>query len=312
MRIKKLTESRYQIDQSPLYKLCNKRKLASLFGVTLPELKALLERSDNYRVFSIHQDNGKARRVETPKPILERIHRRLFVLISRIEPPSYLHSGVKGRSYVTNAKSHCGYSSLYKLDIEKYYPSTKGWHVFQFFREHLKCSPDAAGLLTKICLVEDHIPTGSPLSQALAFYSHINMFEELNTLANKHDLVMTCYVDDISFSGNSISQEFKYLARQALKRRGLNSKSEKEKVFFNDKPRVVTGVVVAKDGVRIASKQHHKLKQDMRALKAQQKNSDEWKSLYAKIQGRLISSSQVTPRIRNKVSVLHAIHQEIE
>lgn len=87
---------RYPIDKSPLYKLSNKRRLASILYTTLPELQKLVRRQDNYLKFEINPDSDRSRPVETPKSRMERIHRRLFKLLSRIEPPDYLHSGVKG------------------------------------------------------------------------------------------------------------------------------------------------------------------------------------------------------------------------
>jgi len=125
---------RYPINQSPLYKLRNRRKLASIFNLKISDLEALVKRNDNYRIFRIGKETKKTRTVEVPKPKLDRLHHRLFVLLSRIEPPDYLHSGVKGRSYVTNAKSHLHAHELAKVDIVQFFPSTKGWHVFNFFQ----------------------------------------------------------------------------------------------------------------------------------------------------------------------------------
>lgn len=124
----------YSIDQSPLYKLRNKRKLSSFFGLKLCDLNKLLSKgSDNYRIFYIKKLGKKPRQVQAPKPILKRIHNRLFEFLKRIEIPDYMYSGMKGRSYIDNAKSHIGIEPLIKLDISDFFPSTKRHHIYDFF-----------------------------------------------------------------------------------------------------------------------------------------------------------------------------------
>ena len=121
----------YDLNQSPLYKLTTKRKLAALFNISTKELLTLASREDNYRVFQINRSSGKPRTVEVPKPHLERVHHRLFLLLSRITPPQFLHSGVKGRSYITNAEVNIGAHRLVKLDIKKMKNMLKILRIFK-------------------------------------------------------------------------------------------------------------------------------------------------------------------------------------
>jgi len=286
----------YPLHQSPLFKLRNKRKLASEFNLTLRELNSLLERNDNYRVFVLNQGKKK-RRVEVPKSKLERIHRRLFHLLSRIYPPDYLQSGVQGRSYITNAKQHKNNSVLYKLDIENFYPSTKRWHIYNFFCNTMKCSSDVAGLLAKIISVEGHLPTGSCLSQIMGFYAHFNMFNALNKLAESNNLTMTCYVDDIVFSGVKVSKLFQYKAKKIIKKSQLSSHPEKEKLFYGVKPRVVTGVVISGAILKVPNKQHLKIKDSLAELRLLEPASLEKENLRRQVIGRIVSASQIEPKL---------------
>ena len=72
-----------------------------------------------------------------------------------------------------------------KLDIPKLFGSTPHSHVTGFFKNDMNCAPDVAGLLARLrCVTVKsvlHLPTGSPLSQILAFYSYWAMFEALRT-----------------------------------------------------------------------------------------------------------------------------------
>lgn len=238
----------YALDQCPLYKMASRKRLAQdVFNVDLPFLDRLAANKNNFRVFNIKQGE-KLRQVEVPKVVLERIHRRLFNLLERIEKPDYLHSGVRGRSYISNAKVHIGSVPLVKLDVKKFYPSVDGARVYRFFEEMLRCSPDVAALLTRICTFENHVPTGSCVSQLLAFYAAKPMFDELHTLAVDAGLRDSVYVDDLTWSGHGATPAFLWAAKQVVHRWGFAY--HKDRCFAAGDRKLVTGVML--DGDRIA------------------------------------------------------------
>ena len=245
----------YALNQCPLYKMSSRKKLASLLGFDISVLEKLADATSNYRIFEIPQGE-KLRKVEVPKRILERIHRKLFTLLERIEKPEYLHSGIKGRSYITNAKVHIGNVPLVKLDIKKFYPSINRSRVFRFFAEEIKCSPDVAALMSKLCTVEDHVPTGSCVSQLLAFFATKPMFDELHFLALEYDVRDSCYVDDLTWSGERATPEFLWKAKQIVHRHKL--KYHKDRVYTATQQKLVTGVMI--NGDRIAVLRSRELK----------------------------------------------------
>lgn len=281
----------YSIDQSPLYKLQTRRKLASLFDLSVNELENLVKRPDNYRVFTIGKDKGKPRQVEEPKPRLERIHRRLFNLLRKIEPPEYLHSGIKGKSYITNAIAHVGSDTLITLDIQKFFPSTLGWHVFEFFHSVLHCSRDVAGLLTKISTCHNHVPTGSCLSQVIAFYAHYEMFEEIYALTSSRGLTMTCYVDDLAISGKNANKAVLHEIKGILNKRGLKSHPKKESVFRSGVPKEITGSIVVDDGLKLPNRKHQQIHDEIISI-SKLDDSKEKLVLLNITMGRLIAASQ--------------------
>jgi len=253
-------QSNYPLNQSPLYKLRNKRKLASYFDLSLKDLNHLIMKDkDNYRVFQIKKDSVKARTVETPKPILERIHRKLFNYLRKIDSPIYLHSGVKSRSYITNARTHIGSHRLLKIDIEKFFPSTKKKHVYNFFYSVMKCESDVAGLLSEILTIDGHLPTGSCISQIIAFYSHYEMFQQLYNLSKENNINMTCYVDDIVFSGMNVSKGFQFKVSKIIKNNDLNIQKRKTRLYGKYEFKLVTGVIVNSNEIRIQNCKHHKV-----------------------------------------------------
>ncbi|MEH6445559.1 MAG: RNA-directed DNA polymerase, partial [Oceanospirillaceae bacterium] len=152
----------YPLTDSVLYKLSNKNRLASLLNTTLPLLKKLLCDS-NYRYFE-DNSSGKPREIEHPLGQLEVIHTRLASLLCRVEQPDYVHSGIKNRSHVTNAKSHIGHFPVLATDIQSFFKKTTTLLVFKFFHQQLKCSSDIAKLLSQLCTCKGYIPTGSRIS----------------------------------------------------------------------------------------------------------------------------------------------------
>ena len=210
----------YPLNQSPLFKMESRRALAKLVGFDAGVLQTLANRTTNYLCFDITQGEKK-RRVEVPKRALERVHRRLFTFLERIEKPEYLHSGRKKRSYITNAQVHVGPTPMVKLDLKKFYPSVASSRVYRFFHEALLCSSDVSALLTKLCTVDQHLPTGSCISQLLAFFAAKPMFDELHEHATKFGNRDSCYVDDLTWSGRNATPSFLWVAKQIVHRHGF-------------------------------------------------------------------------------------------
>jgi hypothetical protein len=297
------TKKSYVITQSPFFKLKTKRKFASIFGLELKNIYSLLNRKDNYFIFLIEKNSPKERQVEVPKPLLERVHRRIFALLSNIKPPDFLHSGVKGRSYITNAQAHMGASRLLKLDIAKFYPSTKKWHVFDFFKNVMLCSEDVAGILASLITVDDHVPTGSCLSQLVAFYAHHAMWLSIDALAVQNDLKMTCYVDDITISGGRVSGKLLYEVKGLLAKRGLKSKRKKEKVYYENEKKMVTGVVVDGYELKLRNKRHKNIYDCF--LKYNSTDDAEIKQkIYKKLIGQLSAASVIDSGFRPKLEAM--------
>ena len=74
--------------------------------VSAAELSALAKDAGNFRLFSITGASGKSREIQGPKRRLQWLHARIHTLLSRVEVPEYLHSAVRGRSYISNAAAH--------------------------------------------------------------------------------------------------------------------------------------------------------------------------------------------------------------
>ena len=247
----------YAKNQSPLYKLNSKKKLATLLYTDINNIKKCLANPKRYRNFEKPVAN-KVRTFEPPVGLNKNIHTRIFQLLKRIDDiPEYLHSGVKGRSYVTNAKQHQLSEYFLKMDIKDFYPSTGKDKVFLFFHEYLQCSPDVANMLALLLTNESHLVQGSCVSQILSFFCNKKMFDEIYKYYKERNITFTLYVDDLSFSSsqNFDAKEIIKEVSKILHRNGYKVKSSKTKY---SKIGNITGVIVKNTRLLVRNRTHEK------------------------------------------------------
>ena len=280
----------YEIDQCALYKLKGHGQLEKLLNKTELQLTKLTSDS-NYRVELKNFKNKKSRIIQTPKSALFYVQTRVASLLARIITPDYLHSGVKKRSHVTNARNHIGKHSVLTLDITNYYESTTKNSVYWFFHHKLKMTSDIAGLLSEICTYNEYIPTGSPLSGILAYWASNKMFDRLNTFAERKNIRMTVFVDDITFSGTGIDKAFKNDVIKIIEGCGYKIKSSKTRLFKPTAPKTVTGVILKNNSMYVKNKQLHNINMLRKAI--EKESSIETKLLVKKQIGHLFSAGQI-------------------
>lgn len=305
---RKIATDRYPLNQSPLYALRSKKKLAEILLVKLADVNALI-RSENYRVFILEEDTcpfvgkvKKARSVQEPKRQLRQIHERLRALLMRVQPPEYAHAAVKGRSYRTNGMVHVNAESVATFDIRDFYRSTRSGSVYNFFREKLLCSPDVASLLARLACYRDEmsrsaLPTGSPLSPVLSLYVNASMFDDLNNLAIESELKFSCYVDDIAFSGISIPGKLAWQIEECVRRHGHKIAASKTKFFRGSKEKHITGLVLSGRGIQVPHARFKKARKIEDVLSSTPAGLEEIK-LLQKLGGLLGEAAYLDQRFR--------------
>ncbi len=295
-----MNELGYPIHQSPLYRLTTRRKLASLLKITPSELEALARaKIENYKCFYRETKPGKARWIEWPNPPLRKVQKRITALLGRITPPEYLHSGYKGRSYITNAEQHSSSLPSGKIDIKKFFPSAKRERVARSFRDQFQCPLDVAAVLANLTTFQDHVPTGGNSSTMISFWAYRPMFDEIYTRAKEIGAIMTCCVDDMTFTGAEVKPSFINEVAIIIRKNGL--KTHKVHFFAAGVPKIVTGVAVTPKGLRLPNKRRLKLHQafvDVRATADPTEKLKVAKSLL----GRATEAQQVESRFGGAVA----------
>ena len=281
---------RHPLDQSQLYKVTSPAELAKRLGIELAEIEELANRGDNYKRFKVGKK--KKRAVQEPKDRLKKAHLKVTRWLSRIETPDYLHSAIRGRSYITNAQAHSADTNLVKVDIRSFFQNVGTHAVYLFFAHTMKCRKDVAMLLAKLLTVDGHLPTGSSVSPILSYFAHKRMFDEVCDLADCLGLRFTVYVDDMCLSGNKAVRATLFRVRGIIARHGLQS--HKCRFFPAGVPRVVTGNALTLGGVRLPHRRHLKIKEAFDELHRMEDGPRRDKALNA-LRSRLFEAAQLEP-----------------
>jgi len=302
-RIKSKNKS-YSLKDSPLYNLTTKKRLEKLLGKSINELKDLLP-ENNYRVFHIEK-NRKQREIQAPTYGLDVIHTRIASLLVRLAVPDYLHSGIKGRSNITNAAVHIGDHPVLTMDIQKFYPSVSKKSIYHFFHKTMNSAPDVAGVLAELCSYEDHIPTGSRLSMPLSFWANYSMYSKIHSLCLRKNSVMSVFVDDLTFSGKNVNRLFKNNVGRIIKDAGLIVHPDKTRIYSQDTPKLITGVIVDGNGMSVRNK-HHKAIYTLFSAIPECKDDKELEEMQKELFGRLNAAGQINSVFKQRATMLRRI-----
>lgn len=120
--------SRIPLDQCHLYKITSPHALAKRLGWPLNKLESLAKNGG----YAVYPHPETRRLIEEPGKALQSLHKQFHKYLSRVEVPDYLHSAVKGKSYLTNAQAHIGQGGLIKIDIHKFYRRVDQYKVMHF------------------------------------------------------------------------------------------------------------------------------------------------------------------------------------
>ena len=246
--------NRYELNQSPFYCLKPEAKLAELLRINESKLKILTKSEDLYREENIFGKNGKPRPVQKPRLDLKKVQKRIEELLKQIKLPSYIYAPAKELSHINNAQAHINAVVVRTLDIEKYFPSTPSRHVYSFFHKKMRCSSDVAGILTKILTFQGYLPTGSPSSPILSYFSHIDMWKSIYEIVNQANCNLTVYMDDVTISGDVVPGKLIWQIKQQFYNCGLRSNKKKEKCYVRKKSSQITGIIVKEGKLKIPNR----------------------------------------------------------
>ncbi len=293
-------KKQYDTSQCALYGIKGTLQLlrALKWEKSLGELEALAQERGAYSVWT-EQDG---RTIQAPTPKLRTVHARVAVLLRRIIPPHYRHSGIRDRSFITNAAEHLEAHASLKLDIKSFYPSTKFGHVRRFFIVQMNCAPDVAAILARLCCYQKrHVPTGAVHSEVLAFYCHKEMFDQLAERVRVRGGRMTIYVDDIMVTMPNASLTDLEWTRHLFSHYGMQMHPRKSSVLRRKQEKIITGVAIRDGRMFAPSVQHKKVEEllgEMRLASTDEVEKRKARSLI----GHLDHIAHIDPRFKARAS----------
>ena len=301
--------------KSNLYKLTTKKYLIKLLKVPAKDYF-----NQNFIAKQINpyiQANPKPRLIESPSDSLKKIQRNIKCELNKIEVPFNVFSGIKGKSYVDNAAIHQNCKFLFKIDLTAFFPCITRETVYNFFKFDLKTSSDIANILANFVTIDltlcdiqkpepieqfllskgikttNHLISGSPASQILSYLVNHNMFDELQNFCDRNGIIMSIYVDDITFSSqHKISHKHKEIIYNIISKHLYRLSRTKVKYYTNNYPKSVTGTIVSPNGeLIIPNSLSHKIIDELHNYKRNPHDEHSQKRL----QGLVVAAQQTEP-----------------
>jgi len=204
----------------------------------------------------------KFRELNIPQPPLIDLQRLILAnLLYKVPVSQAAHCSIKGRSVITNAKTHRRGNSFFKIDFKDAFPSVSRIMLSRHLEYPLiskigierKDIVDFTNLIIALTSYKNQLPQGAPTSPYLLNIVCYKLDEEFLMLAKNNGLSYSRYADDLWFSSSyySISKDLRILIVEKIKDYGfrLNRKKVHYRTGTAIAPRI-TGVTLTKEGNR--------------------------------------------------------------
>lgn len=164
----------------------------------------IVPQTSRYTTFDIPKKAGGVRAISAPATALKVIQRKLNqVLLDVYSPKPSVHSFVRDRSILTNAKVHSRRRNVLNIDLRDFFPSINFGRVRGLFMgKPYNLAPAASTILAQICCFNNELPQGSPASPIVSNMICGRLDSQLTGLAQHNRCDYTRYADDITFSTN--------------------------------------------------------------------------------------------------------------
>lgn len=268
--------------------------LSLLLGIQKKILAAMINHSASfYRTFEIPKRKGGSRKITAPYPSLLQAQNWIYknILIDR-EISEFSHGFTRRRSIITNTIPHTGKKHLLKIDLKDFFPSISKNFVVKVFLD-IGYAHNVAFYLASLCCHNNNLAQGASTSPALSNIVCRSLDNRLSALANSYNLCYSRYADDIVFSGDYITFHFFEAVTEIINDYGFNINTEKSRLYQAKGKRIVTGISVEHETIRIPREYKREVKKQVffirkygffsHASKTKIKNPFYLESLYGKL-----------------------------
>lgn len=246
----------------------NFEHLCLLQGRTNEYLSSVINSSEShYREFEIKKRAGGLRTITAPYPALLEMQYWIYEnILKTISINSSAHGFTHKKSILTNSSIHKGQKQLLKLDLKNFFPSIKINRIIYIFKQ-LGYPNNIAYYLSSICCHGDYLPQGAPTSPILSNIVSRKLDSRLITLAKKMGLKYTRYADDLTFSGDELPAKFIEYVKNIVDDEGFEINETKTRLYKDKGKRIVTGISVIGNEIKVPRDYKRKLKQELHYIK---------------------------------------------
>jgi RNA-directed DNA polymerase len=295
------------VESKGLVSVLTLNHLAYQTGSSYGYLRGIVERNtDPYTDLSIKRRNGRRmREISIPDPTLMEVQRWILRHILTALPTHHSsYAYTIGKSILQCARKHLGAGWIVKLDIRDFFTSiteAQAYAVFQgagyvplvslelarictryaghvdyLNRKRYKVAPDHAQYTTIKSYRRPFLgflPQGAPTSGALANLASSTLDTKLSEIAEHHGCVYTRYADDLTFSSTGEFHREKALliireVRKALRSERLIMHEQKTSIITPGARKIVLGLLVDGDQVRISKGLRTRITAHVRGVEA--------------------------------------------
>ena len=187
------------------YALETPRDVARLLDVRYNQLIYHLHKTDpkfRYETFKLPKRSGGFREISAPVTPLKIIQRKLNQVLQVVYPGRpQVHGFVRGKSILTNARSHSSKQLVLKVDLQDFFPTINFGRTRGMFLAHpYNRNAAVSTILAQICCFENRLPQGAPTSPIVSNMVCAKLDSGLLKLAKRIWCTYTRYADDLTFS----------------------------------------------------------------------------------------------------------------
>jgi hypothetical protein len=282
------------------------RILARILGTNPRHLQYLARNSSKYYYPGrklVKPDGTTRQTLDAAKPlkiIQQKIRRRI---LEKVEYPSFLLGGIKGRGHWRNARLHTGKKSVVGEDVENFFASISAKDVEGIFKHFFQFPSDVARVLAQLTTHLGSLPQGACTSTHVANLLFWDKESVLEFRLRKKNIEYTRYVDDSNASSdsdsrNNLSGWTKSKIREMYATKNLRAKETKSVQLTRKRRMSIHNLTINGPHPTLSKKKQSELKSDVRRLEEVQEIrpvAPDMAKQIASLRGKLLDWNRYQP-----------------
>lgn len=290
------------------------KALSKVFGLERDELIEIANNSNRYFFVAkiANKKDGSIRLTYDVKPELKRIHEKICShLLKKVDYPSYIQGGTKGKDYVSNCRIHINKKVVLKEDVSNFFPSISKKIIHEVFAGFFKFPHDVAQILAELVTFKGKLVQGG---KASGFLCNLIFWEREPKLVldlSQRGYVYTRFIDDITVSctRNISNREQTYIIGKIygmLRSVDANPNKSKHKVMSNGVKQQLHNVNLNAEIPTLPKKERSKIKTAVfQCEQAHEKNMNpvEYEKLFNSAMGRVNTLCRMHSKKGNELKI---------